>query len=73
MVTYFNQDAGQLDKFTANNSTSVEISDDNISASIDFTNLRFGTEYQFTIVAYTNGGVGPEASISVSTLPDGKC
>jgi len=72
MVTYFNQTTGKTDIFTASNSTSIELSDDNISASLNFTDLRHDTEYQFTIVAYTNVGPGPEAVISVSTLPDGK-
>ena len=72
MVTYFNQTTGKMDIFTASNSTSIELSDNNISASLNFTDLRLGTEYQFTIVAYTNLGPGPEAIISVSTLPDGK-
>ena len=71
MVTYYNQDTCKIEAFDLNNFTSVELSDDNISASLNFTDLRLGTEYQFTIVAYTNVGPGPEAMISVSTLPDG--
>ena len=71
MVTYFNQTNGEMDIFTINNSTSVLADDNNISSSFNFTNLRHSTEYQFTIVAYTNVGPGPEAMISVSTLPDG--
>ncbi|XP_065905772.1 receptor-type tyrosine-protein phosphatase F-like isoform X3 [Dysidea avara] len=70
MVTYFNQTNGEMDIFTINNSTSVLADDNNISSSLNFTNLRHSTEYQFTIVAYTNVGPGPEAMISVSTLPD---
>ena len=72
METHFNQDTGQMDTFTVNNFTSVELSDDKISASLNLASLRPGTKYQFTIVAYTNVGPGPEAMISVSTLPDGK-
>ncbi|XP_065903762.1 protein sidekick-1-like [Dysidea avara] len=70
METHFNQDTGQMDTFTVNNFTSVELSDDKISASLNLASLRPGTKYQFTIVAYTNVGPGPEAMISVSTLPD---
>ena len=72
MVTYYNQDTGQMETFVFYNFTSVELSDDNISVSLNFTDLRSGTEYQFTIVANTNVGPGPEVMISVSTLPDGK-
>ena len=71
MVTYFNQNTSLMETFTMNNSTSVEPNDDSISASLIFSDLRLGTEYQFTIVAYTNVGPGPEAIMSVSTLPDG--
>ncbi|XP_065904644.1 receptor-type tyrosine-protein phosphatase S-like isoform X2 [Dysidea avara] len=70
MVTYFNQNTSLMETFTMNNSTSVEPNDDSISASLIFSDLRLGTEYQFTIVAYTNVGPGPEAIMSVSTLPD---
>ncbi|XP_065904489.1 receptor-type tyrosine-protein phosphatase dep-1-like [Dysidea avara] len=70
MVTYYNQDTGQMETFVFYNFTSVELSDDNISVSLNFTDLRSGTEYQFTIVANTNVGPGPEVMISVSTLPD---
>ena len=70
-VTYFNQVTGQMEAFVFYNFTSVELSDDIISVSFNLTDLRLGTEYQFTIVAYTNVGPGPEAMISVSTLPDG--
>ncbi|XP_065904495.1 phosphatidylinositol phosphatase PTPRQ-like isoform X2 [Dysidea avara] len=69
-VTYFNQVTGQMEAFVFYNFTSVELSDDIISVSFNLTDLRLGTEYQFTIVAYTNVGPGPEAMISVSTLPD---
>ena len=72
MVTYFNQDTSQMEKFTEKNSFSVD--DENaVSFSLSFTDLRPGTKYQFTIVAYTNAGPGPEEMISVSTPPDGNC
>jgi len=61
-----------MDTFTTCNSTSVEVDDINISVSLSLTDLRVGTVYQFTVVAYTNVGPGPEAMISISTLPDGK-
>lgn len=63
------QTSGGIDTFTDNNSTVVE--DDNASVSFFFANLRLGTEYEFTIVAFTKVGRGAEAMISVSTLPDG--
>ena len=72
MVTFFDQEAGEVDIFSASNFTSVEVDEDNISAALNVTDLRLGTEYQFTIVAYTNVGQGPEESILVSTQPDGK-
>ena len=71
MVTYFNQTTGELGTFSINNSTTVLADDNIILSSLNFTDLRLGTEYQFTIVAYTNVGPGPEAMISVSTLHDG--
>jgi len=71
MITYYNQTTGEMDTFTINNSTSVLADDSNILSSMNFTDLRLGTEYQFTIVAYTSVGLGPEAVTSVSTLPDG--
>ncbi|XP_065904893.1 uncharacterized protein [Dysidea avara] len=70
MVTYFNQTTGELGTFSINNSTTVLADDNIILSSLNFTDLRLGTEYQFTIVAYTNVGPGPEAMISVSTLHD---
>ena len=73
MVTYFNQETSQMETFAVNNSiTDFELGDDNISSSLNLTDLRLGTEYQFTIVAYTNVGPGPEAMTSASTLSDGK-
>jgi len=60
-----------MNAFTHSNSITVEVNDDNISVSLNLTDLRLGTEYEFTVVAYTNVGPGPEAVISVSTLPDG--
>jgi len=71
MITYYNQTTGEMDTFTANNLSTVEVEDVNVSVSLLFTNLRLGTEYQFTIVAYTDVGPGTEAMIIVSTLPDG--
>ena len=71
MVTYFNQKTDEMDTFTINNSTTVLADDNDVSSSLNLTNLRLGTEYQFTIVAYTKVGPGHEAVISVSTLPDG--
>ena len=68
---YFNQETGEVETLIDNNSTSVEVDDVNISVSFNLTDLRPGTGYQFTIVAYTNVGPGPKAMISVSTLPDG--
>ncbi|XP_065914678.1 protein sidekick-1-like isoform X2 [Dysidea avara] len=70
MVTYFNQTTGEMDTFTINNSTTILADDNDISSSLTFTDLRLATEYQFTIVAYTNVGSGPEAMISVTTPPD---
>ena len=72
MVTNYNQDTGQMDPFTANGLIIVDLNDDNISATLNVTDLRLGTEYQFIIAAYTNVGPGPEVMISVFTLPDGK-
>ena len=71
MVTHFNRTTDEMDTFTINNSTTVLADDTNVSSSLNLTNLRLGTEYQFTIVAYTKVGPGPEAVISVSTLPHG--
>jgi len=71
MVTYFNQDTSQMDKFTEKHSSSID--DENTVSSLSFTDLRPGAKYQFTIVAYTNVGPGPEEMISVSTPPDGNC
>ena len=72
MKRYFNQESGLLATFAINKSTTVlEDGNNNISSSLSFTGLRPDTQYQFTIVAYTNVGPGPEAMISVSTLPDG--
>ena len=72
MVTYFNQDTGQTNMFNASNFTGNELNDDNVSATINITDLRLGTKYQFTVVAYTNVGPGSEAMITVSTSPAGK-
>ena len=57
-----------METFTTNDSTSVN---DSVPATLNITDLRIGTQYQFTIVAYTNVGPGSEAMISESTLPDG--
>ena len=72
MVTYFNQTSGEMDTFASNNSTVVLPDNSTTLSSASFTDLRLGTQYQFTIVAYTNVGPGQEEMISVSTLPDGK-
>ena len=71
MVAYLNQVSGRMDTFTDNDFISVEVDDQNTSNLLTFTDLRPGTQYQFTIVAYTNVGPGPEAMVSMSTLPDG--
>ena len=42
------------------------------SLSINITNLRVGTGYQISVVAYTSAGLGAPGSIFVSTLPDGE-
>ena len=70
-MTYFNQDTSQIENFTVKNSFNID--DENAVSSLNFTDLRPGKKYQFTIVAYTSVGPGPEEIISVSTLPDGNC
>ena len=67
MVAYFNQTSGEMNTFTINNSTIVLADDNIILSSMNFTDLRLGTEYHFTIVACNNVGPGPGAMISVST------
>ena len=71
MVISFNQTNGVMDTFTISNVTTVIANNNNILYSLNYTDLRPGTHYHFTIVAYTNVGPGPEEMISVSTLPDG--
>jgi len=72
MVTYISQTTDAMDTFTINNSVSVLADDNIVSSSLNLTDLRLGTEYQFTIVAYTNVGPGPEGVISAFTLPHSK-
>ena len=67
----FNQTYGVMDTFTISNATTVIANNDNILSSLNYTDLRPGTQYHFTIVAYTNVGPGPKEMISVSTLPKG--
>jgi len=71
MKMYFNQDTGQMERFAVSNFTSIKFGGDDISALLSLTDLFPDTRYQFTIVAYTDVGPGPEAMISVSTRPDG--
>ena len=71
LVMSFNQTTGVMDTFTISNVTTVVANNNNISSSLNYTDLRPGTQYHFTIVAYTSVGPGPEEMISVSTLPDG--
>ena len=71
MVMSFNQTTGVMDTFTISNFTTVIANNNNILSSLNYADLRPGTQYHFTIVAYTNKGPGPEALISVSTLPKG--
>ena len=42
-----------------------------ITYSIDFTELFPGTQHQFSVVAYTSVGPGDIAELSITTLPDG--
>ena len=71
MVMSFNQTNGVMDTPTISNVTTVIANNDTISSSLNYTDFRPGTQYHFTIVAYTNVGPGPEAMISTSTLPNG--
>lgn len=42
-----------------------------ITYSVDFTELLPGTRHQFSVVAYTSVGPGDTAELSITTLPDG--
>jgi len=72
MKTYYNQETRSLATSAINNSITVAEHNNTLNLnSVNFTDLRPGTQYHFTIVAYTNVGPGPESMILVSTLPDG--
>ena len=70
-LQYFDQETGTMMTFTSNDTETVPVANDTSSSSANITDLRVGTEYLISVVAYTSAGPGVSASISVSTLPDG--
>ena len=62
-----------LVKYHSEDTSPVSIEDNSeiISFSLIIADLRPGTQYQFTIVAYTSVGPGSEAMATLSTLGNG--
>ena len=56
--------------FTSNDAKNISVVNES-SSSINITDLRVGTEYLISVVAFTSVGPGASANISVSTLPNG--
>ena len=69
-LQYFDQENAKMETFTS--SDTKVVNDTSSSSSINITDLRVGTKYQISVVAFTSAGPGASANISVSTLPDGK-
>jgi len=68
---YLNQSTGATEIFDDYDEI-VVIATNDITYSIDFTELLPGTQHQFSVVAYTSVGPGDTAELPVTTLPDGK-
>ncbi|XP_065910272.1 protein sidekick-2-like isoform X2 [Dysidea avara] len=67
--TYLNQSTGAMELFDDYDIMDVTATND-ITYSIDFTELFPGTQHQFSVVAYTSVGPGDIAELSITTLPD---
>ena len=71
LLQYYDQDSSTMETFTSSDTTNISVANETSSSVINITNLRLGTSYQISVVAYTSAGPGASANISVSTLPDG--
>lgn len=70
-LQYFDQETGTMKMFTNSDTKTVPVVNDTSSSSVNITDLRLGTEYLISVVAFTSVGPGVSANIYVSTLPDG--
>ena len=65
-LQYFDQETATMKTFTSNDTKTIPVVNDELSSSINITDLRVATEYQISVVAYTSAGPGVSANISVS-------